>query len=90
MITLLLLLLMMMVMLYAVNGYENVDAELLSAAEEGDTLRASSLLDKGANIDCRNNYGTIDYTVSVLITPHVVILTTLSPSRSVCSALRGQ
>jgi ankyrin repeat protein len=36
---------------------ENIDGELLSAAETGNTERAGEMLRKGAVIDCRNNYG---------------------------------
>lgn len=38
-------------------AWENLDGELLKAAEEGDTDRVEEMLDKGAVIECRNNYG---------------------------------
>ena len=38
-------------------AYDNWDYELLKAAEIGDTDRVAEVLDKGAVIDCRNNFG---------------------------------
>jgi ankyrin repeat protein len=39
------------------EGYENLDGELLKASEAGDVVRTMELVEKGAIIDCRNNFG---------------------------------
>ena len=39
------------------RGFENLDGQLLEAAERGDAAKVEELLDRGAHVDCRNNYG---------------------------------